>query len=425
MRKHLKRRGIAMVVVMMSLTILAITTLGIVYVGNFSLMQSRSQGESDEALFAAHAGLNIKIAQLRSGDVTDIVGTVSNSNATYNTDVFTSGQNPWTGFTVPGSDTFYILSEGTSDDGRVRRLGMLLQETHTTFNAAILAGNAVHIESASYTDTFDSSDPTATLDHTLANIGLWSPSATVTISPASRVGKDGGVGTADIVVPTGGGAGQVVSGSAGSHYDTLTVDPLLAAPPTITARPYAGPTISLSGGTQTVSPTLIGSEWVFRSDELKVETGANLIFDISMVPNGEVAHFDVGKVIMETFGTITVDDGGVTDAVVELYAENEFKLQGGAIVNPSSVPDRFKLFCRNNDMKLESASATYVVAQSNTAVFVENASQVFGSVAAPIVKLQGGSAVHYDQALATGGGTGGSTLTLLSFHTHSKASSRP
>ena len=67
-----RTRGIALVMVMMALGLLAVTTLGITYLGNMSLVQSKNQFQTDEAIFAAQAGLRVKVSQLRDGDESNI-----------------------------------------------------------------------------------------------------------------------------------------------------------------------------------------------------------------------------------------------------------------------------------------------------------------------------------------------------------------
>ena len=68
MKQRKNKTGLAMIVVMMALGILAVTTLGISVMGNLSSIQNRSADESDDAFFAARSGLSVKLAQLRSGD---------------------------------------------------------------------------------------------------------------------------------------------------------------------------------------------------------------------------------------------------------------------------------------------------------------------------------------------------------------------
>lgn len=436
MKQRKNKTGLAMIVVMMALGILAVTTLGISVMGNLSSIQNRSADESDDAFFAARSGLSVKLAQLRSGDRSDL-DTVMPNGTRFNVDVYGPGDPdvPWSGFTVPGgANTYYILAEGYSKDGtggdfgKVRRLGMLVQKNNSVFNAAVVAGTKLQMDSLSFTDVFDSAGPSfAALDHRLASVALYDPSATVQIDSGAKIGRNGTSAEANLLLPPGFNVANILSGSSPGEFAAQVTEPLLADPGPIAARTVntSAPAIDQDGfGNDIVlTPTFNGTEYVYSGPELKAANGAKIIFDISAVPNGEVAHFDVTKVILETGGVIEINDGGLTDAKVELYSENEFKIEGGSLVNPSSVPDRFQVFCRTGEVKLEVLSATYVVARSDVKATIESGSEIFGAVTAPEVVMNQGI-VHYDKQLALGGGSGGSSLTLLGYHTHSKKPSR-
>lgn len=431
LRNHSRNKGIAMVIVMMALSILAITTLAVVYIGNISLLQNKNESESDRALFAARSGLNVKIEQLRGGDRTDLDQTLPNGTR-FNVDVYTAADpdDPWPGFSVPGGNTFYILAEGYSKDGtggefgRVRRIGMLVQQNSSNFNAAILVGNKLQMNSNSYTDVFDSASGTP--DHTLADVAVYGTTAIVEMDGTSQLGRDGGVASAELLLPS--GFGGTVTASAPTNFVNQRTEPLIVAPPTITARsPNLGAAnVDVGSGQEFIAtPSYSGSEWVYAGNQWKAQDGGVITLDISSVGDGEVVHFDVESIKLEINGTIRIiDTSPGTDPVVELYAQKEFKVENGSLVNPSLVPDRFKLFCDEDEIKIEANSATYAVAQSNVKATLAGNSELFGSLAAPEVIILD-SIVHYDQQLATGGGSGGSSLTFLSFHGHSKSPSRP
>ena len=81
-------KGLAIVMVMMSLGLLAIITLAISYLSNRSLMQSKVLAETDEAFYSAQAALNLKIAELRAGDELQKDGQLTDSDAHYDVNVY-------------------------------------------------------------------------------------------------------------------------------------------------------------------------------------------------------------------------------------------------------------------------------------------------------------------------------------------------
>ncbi|MCA9796819.1 MAG: hypothetical protein KC910_33645, partial [Candidatus Eremiobacteraeota bacterium] len=70
-----KNRGVALIVILMSLALLAAVAMGLATISSGQLMHAHSENQSQEALYAARAGAWIKLGQVRSGD-TNAIGPV-------------------------------------------------------------------------------------------------------------------------------------------------------------------------------------------------------------------------------------------------------------------------------------------------------------------------------------------------------------
>jgi len=431
-----KQRGLAIIVVMFALSILATTTLGITYLSNAGLVQSQAQGDRDIALYAAKAGLELKLAELKNDDFNDISGTMPGSTTEYVTDVFASGEQPWSGFTVPGTDTYYILSEGivdpTAPNPRKRKVGMLVRKSSSGFNIAALATNKITMKEGTFTQTYSSDplDPVTPSDHLLATIGVVDSAGEIVFDAGSgsepRVGWDGTTGTANVYGGPGSDVSMVTGGAQGTNFNTFNVQSTLTPPAPVDPRPY-GSTDVVADGTgvvTTVTPvqlpgpdSVLGTSddiWEFQAHDIKAENGGKVVLDISAVPDDKVARFNFHFLKMENGGVVELQTG-TSQATCEFYIESGVLLENGAILNPTTKPSRLQFLVNSGDVEIKSlTSVGYMVLNVPQNKVKLEAGELRGSVVANEVELLDGARIFYDKQLTTTN-TGASNLIILSY----------
>ncbi len=426
-----KEPGIAIVVVMMSLGLLAVAVMAITYLANRSLMQTKLQGETDEAFFAAQAALNLKVAELRSGDETSKQGTMTDSDAHYQVKVYMGSDtvDELPGFIVP-VDHYYIVARGFDRDPaglgqrpREVKFGALFQRGATAFMAAALAGELLSFKSGSFTDTWDSSTGAAG-DHSLAHVGVYLPGGSVNIESGSSVGYDGANALADILVPA--GFTGSITGTAGSEFAAQTVSPFLTAPDPVTPRTAGSSDFVVSSTPATPTlPVLVAGEYVFKAKDFKIENGATFTLDVSSVPDGKTVYLDVNEFNMDG-GVFQIFDsdatsygsGTASEVSVQVYAVSKFDVSNsGQFGTINDEPKRMVAYCEG-DMRLVDMATSYMIGRSKTKVEVRGTSELYGSVLSDSeVLVESGSMIHYDEKLQDQGtgATGAGTLQFLSF----------
>jgi hypothetical protein len=423
------KRGIAMVVVMMALGLLAVTVLAISFLSNRSLMQSKLQGETDEAFFAAQAALSLKVAELNSGDDTPKNGKMTDSDAHYDAQVYPAGsvvpEVPGLGIPV---DHFYIVAKGYDRDPaaagpspREVAFGALFKQSATVFTGAALAGNSLSVTGNAQTDTFNSATGLAG-DHALAHVGVFKAGGNVNVGASSYIGYNGAAALADILVPTG-HSGSVSAGA--SNYASLTMNPFLTDPDPVPSR-AAGSTDLVVSSSTTITPTLVGGEYVVKAKDMKVENaGTVLTLDVSSVPDGETVYMDVNEFNMDkgVFEVLDTDSasygtGTASEVSVQVYAVSKFDVvNGGQFRTINDEPSRMVAYTEG-PMHLQNMATSYMVGRSKTTVLVSGNSEVFGSILGEnSVEIKASSKVHYDENLTNAGtgATGSGTLQFVSF----------
>lgn len=424
--------------VMMALGLLAITTLGITYLGNMSLMQSKNQFQTDEALYAAQAGMRVKIAQLRAGDENDISGTMEGSEAAYAVQVFTSGETVWPGFTVPGDPNyFYILSEGESRTEKTRRVGMLVRKSYSDYNIAALASNKIKLEDGSYTQTYSSDplNPVTPADYHLATVGITETKGTIEIDTdagkESFIGFDNiSEGKARIYAPPGAVQSDVVqSGVAGVNFSSFTIESTLSEVETFDDRVFAnglsenvkadsaGDLITLTPVREAGPDGVLGNSddiWEVRKKDIVAKNGGIVVLDISGVPDDKVARFNFSKMEMDTGGMVQLLTGS-SEAVCQFYVDKDVKILGGGILNPTAVPSRFEFLIKKGDVEIKDlTSVAYMVVKAPEKKVTIEEGELRGAVVAKDIELKKGARLFYDKAL-TETNTGASHIIQISY----------
>jgi hypothetical protein len=433
-----KQSGIALVMVMMALGLLAVTTLGITYLGNMSLMQSKNQFQTDEALYAAQAGMRVKLAQIRGGDETDISGTMDGSEAGYSVQVFSSGETVWPGFTVPSDPNyFYILSEGESRTEKTRRVGMLIRKSFSDYNIAALASNKVKLEEGSFTQTYSSDplNPVTPSDYHLATVGITDTKGTIEIDTdpgkESYVGFDNvAEGKARLYAPPGAVQSDVVkNGVAGVNFSSFTIESTLSDIESFDDRIFAkglSDDIKAESAADIITLTpvqdagpdgILGTSddiWEVRKKDIVAKNGGIVVLDISAVPDDKVARFNFKKMTMDTGGQIQLLTGS-SKAVCQFYVNDSVDILGGGILNPTAVPSRFEFLIKKGSVTIKDlTSVAYMVVKAPEQKVTIEEGELRGAVVAKEIELKKGARLFYDKAL-TETNTGASHIIQISY----------
>ncbi|GMU55766.1 MAG: hypothetical protein AMXMBFR33_49120 [Candidatus Xenobia bacterium] len=422
MRRTGTRQGVAIIVVLLVLTVMAVIAAGVVSLGTGNLSLANAQAQSERAYYAAEAGLAITLNRLQAdmnhpGASEFLLG----STDSFDTTVFRQGDPGIpAGVVIPGPDYRYILSEGRAqNDGfeirARRRVGLLARITQSMFSYAVFARNSVILDDSSEVDFYNSEGnpiPAGVHGHVATNITAKN---SIQITKNSKV--NGKAYTAPGVVNPGGilvdGSSSVVGGQITMPSPinfkavSLPVDPEGLDPATGTDPlnpdpadvPYADVTISAAG--PPLPPGAYGN--------VTVELGGVL----TLVPGGEY-----------TFTSLTVrDDSAIqlpnTVLPTSLYIKKSMKMLDGAVVNDSLKPPLLKVFVSQGPVGLKAkkggvpTKGYYSVYAPDANVLLDDQGHLFGSVIGKTVTLQSSSKVTYDMELQNSSG-GAVNLQILS-----------
>lgn len=382
-----RRRGIALVVVLISIGLLGVIAWGMAAMGAHTLDISRNAVQNDQALLAADGGAWRAVAELaRNGGFTGwgTAQTLPTTGASYTVSITNAGDTAPDGQVVP-ADMVYVLSVGTHR-GETRQVGLMLRASQSQFPAAVFAGEKVMLEDNSRVDSWDST------------IGFYPAGAqpikahvgTNRQNSNSIVVEDGSYVDGNLLVPPGAspGATQIdgstVTGSVITMAQTQTLDPVvLPAAPTGSDMEYESDS--------SLAPGAYG--------HLEIENGAV----VTLSPGTYVFN----SIAMEEGGTIAIPDDAT--APVEIYVAGEVEIEDGSVVNTSRKPSLLKFYVRDGPVELDddSGSAYFVCYAPEANVRFDDASHMYGSLVGKDIEIDEDSGVTYD--LSLGSATGGPT----------------
>ncbi|MBI3926962.1 MAG: hypothetical protein HY319_15610 [Armatimonadetes bacterium] len=443
-------RGVAIVVVLMCMSLLAIVALSIMTMGSANLMHAHSETESLNAFYAARAGAWLKAAQLKAGDPGDLSAPQSMGavDASFTVEVYAEGETvPASAFisrttplAVPASagKVWYVLATGRTGSGRQRQVGLLLEESSALFDFAAFASETLRLEGSrllpAYTDTWDSATDRFLPDQAdLARIGVNSNDPNSVLfrqDPESqeRIGcPDPGTaaaGKADVFAGPS-APRSAVTGNLPEDFASFqnlpglrSLDPVpsLAYDPDA-ARYPAGGQIVMGGGALTIpdgtynSLSLNGAAKLTLRTDLAATDPAVFVFK-------EVTMRGTGDQVPE----ILLQDGGTGKGAVIYVAAGDFNMINGSLVNSGRAPSNLMLkVADGHDIMLaaalQGAQAYYVCYAPGCNVDVVGG-EIYGAVVGKNVSLKASSlmpaAVHYDVQLKRDSPSASTNLMLLS-----------
>jgi len=164
----------------------------------------------------------------------------------------------------------------------------------------------------------------------------------------------------------------------------------------------------LNGGSTITGTTTIYSP---RNSPVTPTTpaGATSLGSITLNNNGTTTltagNYSSTGITLNSGSTLTVN---AASGVVNLYMSGAFTMNGGAVNVTGNIPNNFHIYVVNSSaLTLNSSSTLCAVVFMPVGAFTMNHSNaLFGSITAQTITLYSGSAIHYDQALGTNGGSG-------------------
>ncbi len=383
----LRRRGIALVVVLISIGLLGVIAWGMAAMGTHTLDISRNAVQNDQALLAADGGAWRAVAELaRNGGFTGwgTAQTLPTTGASYTVSITNAGDTAPDGQVVP-ADMVYVLSVGTHR-GETRQVGLMLRAGSSQFSAAIFAGEKVELDDGSRVDSWDSTagNYPAGAQPIKAHIGTnGQTNSSIAIIDGSYV--DG-----NLLVPPGASPGateidsSTVTGSVVTMAQAQTLDDVvLPAAPTGTDLEFE------SNGT--LPPGAYG--------ELEIDDGAILTLT--------AGTYVFRSIRMRGGGTIAIP--GNSTSSVEIYVAGGVEIEDGSVMNTSRKPSLLKFFVRDGPVELDddAGSAYFVCYAPKADVKFDDSSHMYGSLVGKTVEIKEDSGVTYD--LSLGSATGGPT----------------
>ena len=451
--KKRSRKGIALIVVLLALIVLAAVGGGVVAVSTDTLMHAHTGNESLEALYAARAGAWHKLGQIRAGDDSSITTPIvlPKTKSSYTVEVKKPSGGPKS---FPPPNTIYVEATGKSFSGKVRKVGMLAEMSQSRWNHAAFGNNQVVMKSGSYTDSFNSDG--GAVDHSKASIATnnaidgiviedhkavvigWSQSDDGTGKKKKKKEKDGSktklVAQANAQGPPGSTENVVVAGGKGADqaYNSFVTGASKANNKPVVV-PALTPVNDLTlGAVSPVDPTLIDVDFATGTkvlppgayQDLKVGTGGVAVLDLTSVTTTK-AQFSFHAIELNG-GTLQVIQK-TPPIPVEIYVDTGdgtdntagVRMTGSSVINPVQKPINLQLLIAgkgtNNflegydDVKDSAPSPTaYYVAYAPRAEITVSRGQIYGSVVAKKVTLDGESltdpskapaVIHFDQTL--------------------------
>ncbi len=382
-----RRRGIALVVVLISIGLLGVIAWGMAAMGTHTLDISRNAVQNDQALLAADGGAWRAVAELAgNGSFTGwgTAQTLPTTGASYTVSITNAGDTAPDGQVVP-ADMVYVLSEGTFR-GDTRQVGLMLRAGQSQFPAAVFAGEMVELDDGSRVDSWDSTagNYPAGAQPIKAHVGTNGQ------TNQSIIVQDGSYVDGNLLVPPGASPGateidgSTVTGSVITMAQAQTLDEVV-----LPAAP-GGADLEFESDA-TLPPGAYG--------ELEIDDGAIL----TLSPGTYV----FSSIRMRRGGTIAIP--GSSTSSVEIYVAGQVEIEDGSVMNTSRKPSLLKFFVRDGPVELDDdAGAAYFVCYAPKAdIKFDDSSHMYGSLVGKTIEIKEDSGVSYD--LSLGSATGGPT----------------
>lgn len=407
--------GLALALALILVPIILIIAFGLTRMGTQNLNHADAARHSKKALFAAEAGAVEAVRQLHA-DAEWSSGwseprALANGPETHTVEVTNnnSGTEPVTasnGAVVPPG-TAYVLATGTSRGNDFRRQVGVLVRTRAgelSFRYGIFCYQSLDLGNGSI-DSFNSDD--APYDQTpaqdLGRGGVGTNS--VTAPAAGGIYLSPGAVVGDIDIGVGGDPSTTVTAHSGSQHGAITT---LEEPYPLNLSLVSPPSGTSSG------------DATFRNNA----TLAPGHYDYVSIAGRSVVTLSAGTYVMKSLdiggsGQLVVGSGPIKIYITGGSKTVDLNLQGNSISNTTGLASNLQFLVGpdveevvvNGGPDVECA----ILAPLSEVTINGTAGSFTGALVANTASLTGNVVFHYDRALASGGGTTGSAVSIISW----------
>lgn len=381
-----KRKGFAILLVMLAVVILSVVGTGLLGLGLQSRIFAIRNASETAARCAADAGLTkalfemnqkLKVIPWSNSNLPQVTdGTLLNSDATFSYAVTGDLGN---GFTV----------ESIGKSNQAERKVSSAFPLQGPFEHALFVQETMILKAGTLVDGYNSLDPGAT--DVEVKIG------TNSILPNSIVLNSSVIVDGDVPVGVGGNVESVIEdhgATTGERYairDETELFELL--PITVPALPDMGTAINIQGSTLTIGPGDSG-KYTGISVKRGMGTAGALVID-----GGEVVLHVTGDVWLGQNCELIVRPG----SSLVIYLDSDLVAGNNAGINNKNSPVKFKLYGTGGagqkfDLKAKGEFHGAVYAP-NADITINAGSDIYGSIVGSSLELKSGGNFYYDEAL--------------------------
>ncbi len=378
----MRRRGLALVVMLLAMALLAIAAGAIAALGSRSLWLSRSDSNRDQALLAAEAGVAMTSQQLLTNP--NFAGIsppqpLRVTRATYSSTVTAGPATAPNGAGVPAG-MLYILATGRYRDQQ-RQIGEMVTLTSTNFKMAAFAAENIRMRHDSLTESYDSSRGPFP-----AGRGGRADVATNSSAHQAVILTDNAEIKGDVYTGPGSSPRTVDIGrSARVHGRVRELNRQRElAPVTLPSDPTGLPPLALGAGQHTLEPGTYGDLILTDGAQVRLKAGVPYVFN--SVRMADDSTFELGQ--------------NVTGQI-QVYIAGDLDMRGGSVVNKTARPSMMRFMVKGRDIVVNGrdTDAYFVVYAPESKVEVAQNGQIYGSIVGKRVEVLEGAALRYDRAL--------------------------
>ncbi|MCA9794329.1 MAG: pilus assembly PilX N-terminal domain-containing protein [Candidatus Eremiobacteraeota bacterium] len=393
----MRRRGVALVVVMSVLALVLMIGVAATTLSSSQLTISDSMVHSQQAVYAAEAGLaDGLVALTEDADFDGYPDPVKlqGNDTSYLVQVFdnrggTLGSGLPNGIVVPNG-LVYVLATGFANNGAERRMGAMIRLSASEALQGAVADQFT-LSAGSVIDSYDSAtgpyDPTDPTNKTGGDIAVNSDTGFANLSLNSHI--YGTVYLHPALTPS------AITTDATSDY--LDDDRLEAALPedlvTFPVIPGPKPNVTLlAGATQVLAPGGYKNVTVGIGSTLVLQKGDYVFQNLDMLLNAQIF---------------------IADGPVNIYISQSFTSVAAGIVNTTGVPSLLNIHYRSaGNVTIAGGSSAYFTMDGRLATITVAGGDAYGQILAKKVNLAA-ARFHFDRALGGAGSVSGSTVEVL------------
>lgn len=395
------------------LLLLVITLIGIsaLNTSTYDLIISGNHRASEEAFYAAEAGIQDGIRRLVKKIISDTgfedqakwnVGTTYSSNGFNNT--FTAEHlsvgSPLKAAKAPNGKPYYLVrSTGTAGSARSTLEALIFLKSNLNFNYALTGCDKVDLKNAVIIDSYNSKN--GTYGGQKGGVSTMSPNGNLYACCATSIHGDvdvtGNYIPSDISAKV---SGTIRAGMAPSPCDPLDVKTFVDK-----ADPFPGSTHPDYVLSPAEKRTLSASSGPFKVRDFELGPASTL----TVSGSGPVTLYVDGNFTIDSAATLNIEKG----TNLTIYVKGDFILSNGSKIQNKNVndPSSLQVYQSAEEGKAEidmSDASTFIgtIYAPLSNVGILNASEFYGAIIAKTVTIKNALRLHYDEALGAGSGAG-------------------